>query len=55
MDETPIQQSHVNDASVLRIETLSDGRIVIYVEDPTKVIVLQKPMPLPPTMKGYHE
>lgn len=40
---------------VLKIETLSDGRIVIYVEDPTKVIVLQKPIPLPPHLEGYHE
>lgn len=42
-------------SEVLRIETLSDGRIIIYVEDPTKVIVLQKPIPLPLSMKGYHE
>lgn len=40
---------------VLRIETLSDGRIIIYVEDTAKVIVLQKPVPLPPHMEGYHE
>jgi len=55
MEEILMQQSPVNESPVLRIETLSDGRIVIYVEDPSKVIVLQKTIPLPPKLEGYHE
>lgn len=40
---------------LLNIETLSDGRVVIYVDDPTRCIVLQKTIPLNAKEKGWHE
>lgn len=40
---------------LLNIETLSDGRVVIYVDDPTRCIVLQKTVPLKPVEDGFHE
>lgn len=40
---------------LLNIETLSDGRVVIYVDDPTRCIVLQKTVPLKPKEYGFHE
>ena len=39
----------------LNIETLPDGRVVIYVDDPTRCIVLQKTIPLNAKEKGWHE
>lgn len=40
---------------LLNIETLSDGRVVIYVDDPTRCIVLQKKIPLNAKETGWHE
>lgn len=40
---------------LVNIETISDGRVVIYVDDPTRCIVLQKTIPLTPKEEGFHE